>query len=104
MDNFNANISLNADSNSASNSLFALPLFSEIKLLEDIRTSNLALQQSNDNGLLCSRCKRTYSVHQSLFNLRSETKGVLILAALEYHRRSPIPECVICATVRLLIS
>ena len=89
MDNFNANISLNADSNSASNSLFALPSFSEIELLEDIGTSNLTLQQSNENGLLCSRCKRTDSVHQSLFNterenicsyLRSETEGVLILA------------------------
>ena len=113
MDNFNANISLNADSISASNSLFALPSFSEIELLEDIGTSNLTLQQSNENGLLCSRCKRTDSVHQSLFNterenicsyLRSETEGVLILAALEYHRESPIPESMICATVRLLIN
>ena len=113
MDNFNANISLDADSNSASNSLLALPSFSEIKSLGDIGTSNLALEQSNDNVLLCSRCKKTDSVHQSLFNterenmrsyLRSETEGVLILSALEYHRQSPIPESMICAIVRLLIN
>lgn len=82
--------------------------------VEDINASDVIILQrrSTDSGL-CTRCNQVDSVRQALFNterenirsyLNSVTEGFMVLSALEHHGQSPIPESMICTTVRLLVN